>query len=152
MVLRAQPSRPGHVVFRVDSQTPKRDRNFIRSEFEKQDCRFGMPHSLSVASRVFESSITLPINGLVNTGIAIDPDLNGFLKLFLFTLEQNIQREGRAGRLFMSLYKTLWPSIQDLELPPGGDYEMPKYEALPLILVAPTQRQCKITMTLKTLP
>ena len=95
-----------------------------------------MPHSLIVATKVFESSITLPINGLVNTGMAIDPNLNGHLTLFLCTLEQNIQRESRAGRLFMSLYKTLRPSIQDVELRPSGDYEMPKYEALPLILAA----------------
>ena len=92
----------GHVVFRVDSHTPKSDRKFIRSELKKQGCRFGMPHSLTVATKVFESSITLPINGLVNTGMAIDPDLNGHLKLFLCTLEQNIQRKGRAGRVFMS--------------------------------------------------
>ena len=46
---------------------------------------------------------------------------------------QNRQREGRAGQVFQSLFKTLHVSGEG---PPTGDYEMPKEDALPLLLEA----------------
>ena len=123
-----------HVVFRVNSQTPKCERKRIRDHLAAQGCYRNNPHSIVVATKVFESSITLPINGLINTGMAMDLDCNGHLKLYLCTNAQTVQGEGRAGRMFDSLFKSLRPS--DVDPPPSQDYEIPKNDALPLILGA----------------
>ena len=123
-----------HVLFRVDSQTPKHDRKRIRAFLACQDCDPRRPNSIIVATKVFESSITLPINGLIDTGMAMGVDRNGHLTLYLCTHAQTTQRLGRAGRVYDSLFKSLRPS--HVQLPPSHEYEMPKQEALPLILAA----------------
>ena len=123
-----------HVLFKVDSQTPKHERKRIRAVLQSQDCDPRRPDSITVGTNIFESSITLHINGLIDTGMAIGVDRNGHLTLYLCTQAQTIQRRGRAGRVYDSLYMTLRPN--HVHPPPFQDYEMPKQEALPLILAA----------------
>ena len=102
-------------IFRVSSVTSKAERTRVRNHFVAQACGPGRPHSIVVATKVFESSITLHINGLINTGMAMGIDCNGHLKPCLCSAAQAIQREGRAGRVFDSLFKSLTPA--DVEQP-----------------------------------
>ena len=115
----------------MDGATPKYKREALRRKLEDQACHYDCPHMIIVATKVFESSITRCINGLVNSGMAMGMDKNGNLKVYKCTPAQNKQREGRAGRVFESLYKTLNSSAEE---PPTGKYEMPKEDALPLLL------------------
>ena len=128
-----------HKICRVSSRTSQSERTRIRNHLVDQACQPGRPHSIAVATKVFESSITLHINGLINTGMAMGIDRNGHLKVFLCSAAQSTQREGRAGRVFDSLFKSLRPC--DLEEPASDGYELPKHEALPLVLAAVSLRK-----------
>ncbi len=123
-----------HNIFRVSSRTTHSERTRTRYHLVDQGCKPGRPHSIVVATKVFESSITLHINGVINTGMAMGIDRNGHLKVFLCSAAEATQRVGRAGRVFDSLFKSLHPS--DLEQPASHGYELPKHEALPLVLGA----------------
>ena len=127
-----------HDIFRVSSQTSKSERTRIRQHLFAQNCEPRKNHSIAVATKIFESSITLYINGVIDTGMAMGVDDNGHLELFLCSASQATQRQGRAGRVFESLFKSLQP--------PGLDameecaYELPKHEAIPLVLSAVSLR------------
>ena len=123
-------------IFRVSSVTSKSERTRVRNHLLAQACRPGRPHSIVVATKVLESSITLHINGLINTGMAMGIDCNGHLHACLCSPAQATQREGRAGRVFDSLFKSLTPA--DVEQPAADGYQLPRHEALPLVLAAVT--------------
>ena len=106
-----------HIVLQVDSQTPKRQRKRIRAKLEARNCQPDSPRSVTFATKVFESSITLPINGLVNTNMAIVVDRNGHLNLCLCAPAQTVQREGRAGRMHTSRYKSSRPRKREQPSP-----------------------------------
>ncbi len=61
-------------------------------------------------------------------------DASGHLAVLLCTAAQNTQREGRAGRLYNSLFKPSRPC--GFREPPSNAYELPKHDALALLLTA----------------
>ena len=113
-----------HHLFSVTSKTPKHRGNALRAHLVAQGRKDRKSPTIVCATKVLESSITLDINGLVNTGMAIGKDVNGHLKLYQSSQAQNIQREGRAGRRYKSMVITL--KHTDLDPWPETSYDMPK--------------------------
>ena len=95
---------------RVDSTTPQPERKLIREELKKEICKRAGIDILVVATDVLGKSITLSINGLVDTGLSIFPDSNGFLTVDASLKADQIQRKGRAGRVTETLYRKLVPA------------------------------------------
>lgn len=119
------------IIYCVSSQTSKSERARVRKCLVVQACHPKSRRSI-IATKGFESSITLHINGLINAGMTVDLGRNGHQRIYLCTPAPNKQREGRARRLCTSLSKSLQPS--GVELLPSQEYEWHKHEALPLIL------------------
>ena len=75
----------------------------IMDVLRKQWCRPGDPPQLVIMpAGLGEDSLTLVINGLVNTGQALSTDENGFLQMRPESMAERTQREGRAGRVMAS--------------------------------------------------
>ena len=120
----------------VDSNTPKEKRASIRDLLEKQNFQYDRPNILVIATVVFAKSITLNINGLIDTNMVMTVDRNGFLNLHSCTAAQTIQRKGRGGRvghetMYMQLLRAQHITPQD----ETSLYVMPKRPAISLILM-----------------
>ena len=50
-----------------------------------------------------EDSLTLYVNGLINSGKAMVPSKDGFLNTRDESQEERVQRDGRAGRVTLSV-------------------------------------------------
>ena len=120
--------------FQVDSTTPKKVRTGIRNHLEEQNFRIDQPSTLVLATSVFAKSITLYINGLVDTNMVVALDSNTFLNLYRCTAAQTIQRKGRAGRVHQTMYKQLRSPEKALEQDLTSEYVMPKKDAMSLTL------------------
>ena len=119
-------------VYRVDSHTAKKERQRIRDVLRTQKFRPSEKDSIVVATNVFEKGITLWINGLIDTGLTVFLDSNGFLKVGLCTPAQTVQRKGRGGRIEETLWKALTPKHSVVQ--PAAPYEMPKSHAMSVIV------------------
>ena len=97
-------------VHRVDSTTASHKRRKIRREPKEQIFKRGGIDIMVIATDVFGKSITLCINGLVDTGLSIFQDSNGFLTVDPSLKAEQIQRKGRAGRVTETLYRKLLPA------------------------------------------
>ena len=64
-----------HKLFRVSSKTSKVERNHVRDHLVAQACHPKWPDSIVVATKVFESSITLHINGVIDSGMAVELEI-----------------------------------------------------------------------------
>ena len=84
-----------------------------------------------VATDVFGKSITLCINGLVDTALSIEVDSNGFLIAGHSSKADEIQRMGRAGRVRETLYKKLHPA--NMPFASEMHYVMEKRAAMSLV-------------------
>ena len=116
---------------RVDSSTHKKERQRIRDTLETQNFRRG-DDNIVVATNVFEKGITLCINGLIDSNLAVSKETNGFLKVGLCTPSQNVQRKGRGGRVAFTLWKAL--THKHLIVQQETPYEMRKNDAMSLIV------------------
>ena len=84
---------------------------------------------LVIATSVFEASVTLDVNGVIDTGLATERDFNDFLQPLLCNGAQSTRRRGIAGRIRWSLFKKLRP--QGLaESQQQASYRMPKGDQL----------------------
>ena len=111
MVVFSQRKRlPSSKYHRVDSTTAQHERRMIRRELKEEIFKRNGIDILVVATDVLGKSITLPINGLVDTGLSIFPDSNGFLTVDASSKADQIQRKGRAGRVTETLYRKLVPA------------------------------------------
>ena len=79
--------------------------------------------------------MTLDINGVIDTGLAIERDFNGFLRVVRCNDAQTRQRRGRAGRVRPSMYKQLRPKGFP-ESSAQATYCMPKAEQLSVVFAA----------------
>ena len=82
---------------RVDSTTAPHERRKIRRELKEEIFKRDGIDIMVVATDVFGKSITLCINGLVDTGLSVFQDSNGFLTVDASLKAEQIQRKGRAG-------------------------------------------------------
>ncbi len=121
-------------VFLVSSETPKGERRRIRKGLESQRCQSGYNNVLVLATSVFESSITLYVNGVIDTGLAVAIDFNGFLRLGPCNVAQTTQRKGRAGRVTRCVWKAVQGS--DPHTPSHLPYRMPKDQQLSVVFSA----------------
>ena len=118
-------------VQRVDSNTPWHERKKIRQQLRQQVFGSDGQDTLLVATDVFGKSITLYINGLVDTGLSMAVDSNGFLIVGQSSRAEEIQRMGRGGRVTQTLYKKLYPA----DIPNASEvpYVMEKRVAMSLV-------------------
>ncbi len=117
------------VLLNVTTATPKRKRERIRRQLGTQQCRRRYKSILLLATSVFESSITLEVNGVINSGLATTLDHQGFLNVTLCNPAQHRQRRDRATASFAS---ARFPSerIPGSPSPPGWDTHGPLLRAL----------------------
>jgi len=121
-------------LFLVSSETPKGERQRLRQLLDSQGCESGWNNVLILATSVFESGITLDVNGVIDTGLAAAIDFNGFLRLEPCNGAQTKQRKGRAGRVRKSLWKALQGSGP--HTPSQLPYRMPKDQQLSVVFCA----------------
>ncbi len=117
---------------RVDSTTSKQERQRIRELLERQDVHYRARSNIVFATEVFARAITLCINGLIDLGLSMTQDVNMFLRLMASSEAETIQKQGRAGRVFMTLYRRLEP--RNVADPDASEYRMPKRAALACVL------------------
>ena len=117
---------------RVDANTPAHERTRIRQHLQRTISKHGSKGTLVVATDVFGKSITLCINGLVDTALSIEVDSNGFLIAGHSSKADEIQRMGRGGRVARTLYKKLYPA----DIPNASEvpYVMEKRVAMSLVV------------------
>ena len=123
------------IVVTVSSDTPQGERQRIRSVLDSQQCDRRYHSVLVIATSVFEASVTLDVNGVIDTGLPAERDFNDFLQPVLCNGAQSTQRRGRAGRIRWSLFKKLRPQgFADSQQ--QASYRMPKSDHLSVLFAA----------------
>ena len=84
---------------RVHSETPKDERYNIRTLLHDQNFRASEKHNVVISTAVFEKSITLWINGVIDTSMAVEFDAHSFVQVVRCDQAKNKQRKGRGGRV-----------------------------------------------------
>ena len=80
--------------YRVDSNTSKSEREKIRTQLKEQHSSRKICHHIVVATEIFGRSITLHINGLIDTGLIVDLNINTFLQVRACNEAESVQRRG----------------------------------------------------------
>ena len=96
----------------VTGDSPQWERTRIRHALEKQGFAKRDPHSLVLATGgVFDKSVTLHLNGVIDSDLAVDLDWNGFKCLRPNTPSGATQREGRGGRVEETMHFRLGTAV-----------------------------------------
>ena len=107
------------------------ERKKIRQQLRQQTFKRDGQDTLLVATDVFGKSVTLCINGLVDTGESMTQDSNGFLTVGPSSKAEEIQRKGRGGRVTHTLYRKLYRGGMPIASEPL--YVMEKRVAMSLV-------------------
>ena len=123
---------PFLTIQRVDSSTAAHERKRIRQQLQQEIFKRGGQDTLVIGTDVFAKSINLWINGLVDTGLSMFQESNGFLTIGPSSKAEEIQRKGRGGRVTETLYKKLY--LADMLAASELDYVMEKRVAKSLVV------------------